>query len=71
MNKQCHYDYTLHVATQQHLSKLAQLSLPPLQMEALEEELEEIGRRAAQYEEEISEASQGMDLQLVDSQVYT
>ena len=42
---------------------------PPPQIKALEEELAEVGRRASQYEEEVSEASQGMDLQLMDSQV--
>ena len=39
------------------------------QIEALEVELEEVCRRAAQFEEEAAEESQGMDLQLMDSQV--
>ena len=40
-----------------------------VQIEALEVELEEVCHRAAQFEEEAAEESQGMDLQLMDSQV--
>ena len=39
------------------------------QIDALEVELEEVHRRAAQFEEEAAEESQGVDLQLMDSQV--
>ena len=39
------------------------------QIDALEVELEEVCRRAAQFEEEAAEESQGVDLQLMDSQV--
>ena len=40
-----------------------------LQISALEKELEEMRHRAAKFEEEAEEQSQGMDLQLMDSQV--
>ena len=39
------------------------------QIDALEVELEEVHHRAAQFEEEATEESQGVDLQLMDSQV--
>ena len=40
------------------------------QVASLERELEETRERAAQFEEEIEEQSQGQDMQLLDSQVY-
>lgn len=39
------------------------------QVASLERELEETRERAAQFEEEIEEQSQGQDMQLLDSQV--
>ena len=42
------------------------------QVASLERELEETRERAAQFEEEMEEQSQGQDMQLLDSQVlYT
>ena len=38
-------------------------------MASLEQELEETRERAAQFEEEVEEESQGQDMQLLDSQV--
>jgi hypothetical protein len=39
------------------------------QVASLERELEETRERAAQFEEEMEEQSQGQDMQLLDSQV--
>ena len=39
------------------------------QVSSLERELEETRQRAAQFEEEAEEQSQGQDMQLLDSQV--
>ena len=39
------------------------------QVACLERELEETRERAAQFEEEMEEQSQGQDMQLLDSQV--
>ena len=57
-----------------NLCTLARLDISLLificvQIDALEVELEEVCHRAAQFEEEAAEESQGMDVQLMDSQV--
>ena len=66
--------YIVHVSLTSNLCTLARLDISLLificvQIDALEAELEEVCHRAAQFEEEAAEESQGMDVQLMDSQV--
>ena len=66
-----------HIRSAEALQKLCRsvtlwclLLPPPPKIEALESELDEVGHRAALYEEEMAEESQSQqDLQLMDSQV--
>ena len=50
---------------------MTRVTISPAQIQSLESELASVKRLAEEFEEEVSEQSQGNDLQLIDEQVHS